>query len=295
MVSVHVVTKTNEIFCLSETDRWYKYYYCVAGVPFPESTGQQQQQEVGSLYDQYDNNDDEDSQSSDDDNDDDDDSDGEEEEEDNNNEDENDANNYDRNQLLDLGDDDDNVNDDEGDNDTEIENTRSQPMSKTRGISPLFLAIKENHKDCIKVLLKSGCSLEVLAEAEDGQFVGPFEYALVGGFISTAKMLLTCGITRNNMNPTLLTMAFDLLLTMDDEHGIDGSSRGTPGKDGTTSSGMELVDWFIDQIKVPPSLMTLSRKTIRNAMGRKVIGAIPELHLPNRLEDYVSLCDLDEY
>ena len=182
------------------------------------------------------------------------------------------------------------------DDDQQDENPASEPINKTRGISPLFLAIKENHKDCIKALLRSGCSVDVLAEADSGQFVGPFEYALVGGFISTAKMLLVCGLTKNNMNPVLLTMAFDLLLTMENVNDTDGASRGaSTGKEGATSGGAELVDWFIDQIKAPPSLMILSRKAIRNSMERRVIGAVPELHLPKRLEDYVALKELDEY
>ena len=240
-----------------------------------------QEKQVGSLYAQYTGN----SEDSEDSEEDDDDTSDDEDDEENESEDTNNPNSYDRNQLLDL---------DNEENNTEEGQEREQ-LDKTRGISPLFLAIKENHQDCVKALLRSGCNLDILAEADSGQYFGPFEYALVRGYVSTAKMLLACGLTKNNMNPVLLTMAFDMLLTMNNIDDIRGSGYRPTRTDGSTSRGADLVDWFIDQIKAPPSLMILSRKVIRGSMGRRVIGAIPELVLPKRLEDYVSLKELNDF
>ena len=240
-----------------------------------------QQRQVGSLYAQYTGN----GEGSEDSDEDDDDTSDNEDNEENESNDTNDQNNYDRNQLLDLDNEENNAEDGQ----------ETEQLNKTRGISPLFLAIKENHQDCIKALLRSGCSLDILAEANSGQYVGPFEYALVRGYVSTAKMLIACGLTKNNMNPVLLTMAFDMLLTTDSIDHARGSGYQPITTDGSTSRGADLVDWFIDQIRAPPSLMILSRKVIRGSMGRRVIGAIPELALPRRLEDYVSLKDLNDF
>ena len=240
-----------------------------------------QQKQVGSLYTQYTGN----SEDSEDSDEDDDETSDNEDNEENESDGTNNQNSYDRNQLLDLDNEENNAEEGQG----------TEQLNKTRGISPLFLAIKENHLDCVKALLRSGCSLDILAEADSGQYVGPFEYALVRGYVSAAKMLIACGVTKNNMNPVLLTMAFDMLLTTDNiDHGR-GSGYQPIRTDGSTGQGADLVDWFIDQIKTPPPLMILSRKVIRGSMGRRVIGAIPELALPKRLEDYVSLNDLNEF
>ena len=104
-----------------------------------------QEKQVGSLYAQYtgNNEDSEDSEEDDDDT-----SDGDDNEE-NENEDTNNQDSYDRNQLLDL---------DNEENNTEEGQEREQ-LDKTRGISPLFLAIKENHQDCqnsIAIWVQSG-------------------------------------------------------------------------------------------------------------------------------------------
>ena len=240
-----------------------------------------QEKQVGSLYAQYTGN----SEDSDDSGEDDDDTSDDEDDEENESADTNDENSYDRNQLLDL---------DDEENNTE-EGQETEQLDKTRGISPLFLAIKENNQDCVKALLRSGCNLDILAEADSRQYVGPFEYALVRGYVSTAKMLLACGLTKNNMNPVLLTMAFDMLLTLNNTDDMRRSGYHSMMTNGSTGRGADLVDWFIYQIKAPPSLMILCRKVIRGSMGRRVIGAIPELVLPKRLEDYVSLKELNDF
>ncbi len=150
-----------------------------------------------------------------------------------------------------------------------------------RGISPLFLAIRENHKDCVRALLKAGCTLEVMAEAAGKQYVGPFEYALIRGYVDIAKMLLACGITKNVMNPLMLSDAFENLLDGETEKEVE--------------EGIQLVDWIIDQLKDPPPLQLLCRKTIRAHLGSRVLGAVLELPLPQKMINYLALSELNDY
>ncbi len=150
-----------------------------------------------------------------------------------------------------------------------------------RGISPLFLAIRENHKDCVRALLRAGCSLDVMAEAAGKQYVGPFEYALIRGYVDISKMLLACGITKNVMNPLMLSDAFENLLDRETEEEVE--------------EAVELVDWIIDQLKDPPSLQLLCRKAIRGHMGIRVLGGVLELPLPQKMINYLALSELNDY
>ncbi len=206
-------------------------------------------------------------------------------------EDENNTVSYDRQQLLNLSDDENEAENGNSQAAEHLPETRETVMNKTRGISPLFLAIKENHTGCVKTLLRSGCNLDILAEITQGQYVGPFEYALVRGYVSSARMLLSCGVTKNNMNAALLSMAFDVLLTRQGSQPQGAFNSAEPSADGSS----ELVDWVLEQIQGPPSLMVLSRRVVRSAMGRRVLGSIHELQLPSRLSDFVALKDLDDF
>lgn len=138
-------------------------------------------------------------------------------------------------------------------------------------LSPLFMAVKYDCLNALKVLLRANCKLYIYGYYDNTELVTPFELALYKGNVTAAKMLVIAGFSFEVTNPDSFG---ELYLKLFGE-------------------GEDLPYLLMCSSNVPRPLLYLARGCIRQCLGQQAHAGIPTLPLPPTLQRFLDLEELD--
>ena len=141
-----------------------------------------------------------------------------------------------------------------------------------RGVSPLFVAIKENNIDVIKVLLHANCNLRVLALESNDNLVTSLEYAFNKHRIVAAQLLLTVDTSVPVINDSCIANFLSRLHVQDED----------------------LEQWFSHELEQVKRLQHLCRCTVRDSVQKPVQDKVTELPLPKTMINYLMFNEFNE-
>ena len=145
--------------------------------------------------------------------------------------------------------------------------------SGDHALSPLFLAVKENSIQALKVLLRANCKVNLIGFGHKGKPVTPFEMALLEGKIDICRMLLIGGGQYRACHDQQVAEGLASLFEKDEE----------------------MFHLLVRELYTPPLLINLSRKRVRDAIGQEMQKAVQSLALPHSVKNFLLLQELDDF
>ena len=139
------------------------------------------------------------------------------------------------------------------------------------GCSGLLSAVYHGYVHIVKILIQAGCDVDKLSRNGQSPLTASLRYP---PYITKMLLLSNCSISPQNRMAIIHSSQTTWKFFGDDVLEYD-------------------VDWIMDMIDNPYSLLHLMRLAIRNILGRNSRQAITNLPLPERLQNYLLFQELD--